>query len=300
MVRTITFFGATVGVSGGVAAQESVLQPARLNEQLAVDELATQLQLVREQNSSLRTQVGLLELERDALLSQLGLVQQVLADHGLIDEAIARANRQPSTPPSDPVATRDATDTPSSTVSTDVEEQFNAAEWVKYQPFSSPWALRGAIVRSYFDDLSNIPRTTAREEDLFHDAVARWTRKVSRELRSQVQWVVSLENVERDKGASRRYTGKLRVVDPATGFGIGRPIEVQVPERYAVRVIRAPEVSYWGLRAEVIAEPRYNPDRADRGIFDEPPIIGPFVEHGWKIVWRNLQPWKAMEPEQER
>ncbi|MCA9278399.1 MAG: hypothetical protein H6815_07045 [Phycisphaeraceae bacterium] len=280
-------------------------QPAQdLSEpgQMTVDDLAMQLQLVREQNDVLRKQVDLLERERDALLSQLRFAQQLLVEHNLMDEAIARANQvdTPQRSPSmyenvQPVRNTQQVDNGA----TEPSDEFDTKAWKDADPFSSPWALRAAVVRSYFEQMSIIPRSTLREQDLFHDAVARWTRTTSRELRSQIEWTVSIERIERDVDGGRRFSGYLRVMDPRTGIGVGPAILVPIPERYAVRALRAPDVSYWELRGEVIAEPRYNPDRAERGIFDEPPIIGPFAEHGWKLMWRNMQPWKAPEETHE-
>ena len=50
----------------------------------------------------------------------------------------------------------------------------------------------------------------------------------------------------------------------------------------------------WDASVLVIAEPRYDESRETRGIYDYPPLVGPFVGFGFRVEWAGLAPAKGL------
>ncbi|MFG0285554.1 MAG: hypothetical protein ACF8R7_14140 [Phycisphaerales bacterium JB039] len=211
------------------------------------------------ENGRLRDQVAELEAKLQAALAEIDLLRIRLED---AEERLG--NLEPPRPP-------------------------QYAE-VSADPFSSPYALFRELVRLYERELATLPRQTEAEDRAFGEAVERWVNEAPRRIRAEREWTVRIEAVERESTAPRKFTGLVSVIDPATGLAYGPGRRMPLPPRMAQDVLDgADRHDLWLARVTVAAAPARNADRESPGVFNEPWLIGPQVEFGFDLEWRELE-----------
>ena len=122
------------------------------------------------------------------------------------------------------------------------------------------------------------------------DVISKWCRDVTIQLRGKREWIVSIGSVTREN--RRLYTALFVVYDADTRRPISEPFRSSIPERFATRVETHREATLWRVSGLVIAEPKFTPDRIDPGVFNYPPLVGPFVEFAWRFVWYGIAPFE--------
>ncbi len=156
-------------------------------------------------------------------------------------------------------------------------------------PFSSPMALFRELRRLYERELAILPRETPAEDEDFEEAVQEWVSEAPRRIRAEREWTVRIESVERESTAPRNFSGLVSVIDPATGQPYGPARRMSLPPRFAQKAMEgAGDHDLWTAKVTVIAAPSRNPDRESPGVFNEPWLIGPQVEFGFDLEWREL------------
>lgn len=121
------------------------------------------------------------------------------------------------------------------------------------------------------------------------DVISKWCREVTIQLRGKREWIVSIGSITREN--RRLYTALFVVYDADTRRPISEPFRSSIPERFATRVQTHREATLWRVSGLVIAEPKFTPDRIDPGVFNYPPLVGPFVEFAWRFVWYGIAPF---------
>ncbi|HZW08825.1 MAG TPA: hypothetical protein VFF69_02895 [Phycisphaerales bacterium] len=154
-------------------------------------------------------------------------------------------------------------------------------------PLACPASMAAELARRYERDLAHLGGSSTPER--FAAAATEWCDEMSRAIRGRREWLVSITDLEPLAG-SRDQTARMRVFDEVSLLPLGEYELVQVPARIASRVEAEPDAALWLLTAEVAADPVYNPARASRGAFDEPPFVGPFVESGFALEWVSVAP----------
>jgi hypothetical protein len=210
------------------------------------------------ENTRLRDQVAELEAKLQAALTELDVLRQRLS---AAEDRLS--NLEPPRPPQYAETGAD--------------------------PFSSPTALFRELVRLYERELAPMGRETTADQRAFSEAVDRWVAEAPRRIRAEREWLVRIESVQREASAPRRFSGLISVIDPATGHAYGPARRMPLPPRFAQRVSESDQ-DLWVAKVTVLAAPARNPQRDVAGVFNEPWFIGPQVEFGFDLEWRDLQP----------
>jgi hypothetical protein len=234
---------------------------------LGIRPAAAQDQRLATENARLRDQVAELEAKLQAALNELDVLRQQLAS---AEERLS--NLEPPRPPQYAETGAD--------------------------PFSSPTALFRELVRLYERELATMPRETDAEQRAFSEAVDRWVSDAPRRIRAEREWLVRIESVQREATAPRRFSGLISVIDPATGLAYGPPRRMPLSPRLAQRASESDQ-DLWVAKVTVMAAPARNPQRLTVGVFNEPWFIGPQVEFGFDLEWRDLQPAEQQPAEGE-
>ncbi|MEO1512479.1 MAG: hypothetical protein AAFU70_10420, partial [Planctomycetota bacterium] len=69
---------------------------------------------------------------------------------------------------------------------------------------------------------------------------------------------------------------------------IGSPIQVDVPRRFRQRIDGSADGQLFELSLRVTAQPVFNTNRAEPGVFNFPLLIGPYAEFGFDLTWDRL------------
>ena len=165
---------------------------------------------------------------------------------------------------------------------------------------TSPSALEAALRDAFAEARTNanIPEGNNADAGAYDPAYQRWLKKwitgTVRTFRKQVSWTVVLEGVQ----ATTQTESVATIVawDIKTNEAIGKPFPVTLSTRSVERVRRLMRLNgaTTPLTLAGVYTPRLilNPDRIDRGPFDNPPFIGPMVELRWSIDAKSLSPLK--------
>lgn len=166
---------------------------------------------------------------------------------------------------------------------------------VPEDPFASPASLMEGLKAKYEAEIEPPESDDPEAIEEYHAAIAKWCRETSRTMRERREWVVSVEEVVRS--GRKPATAWMRVIDPATKLPIGSGFSIVLSDRFASRVERGKAGSLWTLRLLVVGQPRYSAGRATPGIFDAPPLVGPYVEFGWSGHPYAIFPYVEKETE---
>ena len=168
-------------------------------------------------------------------------------------------------------------------------------------PFESPTAIRRGLEGDYTRSLAvRLPATGDQAATaIFRRELERWVAGANRSYRHPVRWYGRLV---RTQPQGERLAVTLAPVDPVSGDPLGEEFTVTLEPRIARRLsnpARPTAGDPWVLAGTFVPEIRANPDRMDRGIFDNPPLLGPGAEFRWRIEVESLVPTRrepAAEP----
>lgn len=169
-------------------------------------------------------------------------------------------------------------------------------------PTASPRALRQALEASFEEAMKELEPGApgSAERRAYVRALRSWMAGVSRTMKGPIEWHVRL--IE-GAASTHTYAVQLQAVDPGTGVELGDPFWTQLSRLQARRLEQyfalTGEREALVLRGTLVPEPVLNPDRAEAGMFDTPPLIGPFVEFGYRVDTRTLLPVSEDEDEDE-
>mgnify|MGYP006281215079 CR=1 FL=1 len=172
-------------------------------------------------------------------------------------------------------------------------------------PHDSPRALLREAARQYRETLSGMEQgdsADSAQRTAYLRALRQWTARFNREMRGQVRWPVQIvRNVRR---VDRDYIVEMQMADPKTGATIGDAFRALVPRSVADRLAeREREMNLMEeaflLHGTLIPNVQVNPDRATKGAFNNPPLIGPYAEFGFAVEARALTLWEEREDAQD-
>ena len=106
--------------------------------------------------------------------------------------------------------------------------------------------------------------------------VAQWTHLINREQRQRVEWacrILSREVLDDDPS----YI-EVESIDLVSGDAVSERFVIEWPRRLGPALARLPDGSPVRLRGLMTPDVRVNESRAQPGIVDIPPLIGPYVE----------------------
>jgi hypothetical protein len=165
-------------------------------------------------------------------------------------------------------------------------------------PDASPRALLNAMRTSYEEvakDL-DIGADDSRERIAYLRAAERWTAAANRKFRAPIEWVV--QPIELRGQTQRGYVIRLIAVDPVTHVQLGAPFDVLVPRnryrRLADEAERG-ELELLVLKGVLLPEAILNTTRHEAGPFDNPPLIGPYVQFGFQVEVQTMIPHRPEE-----
>ncbi len=262
----VILLGAAIGLAGVRAAGQPTISPRELKAEN--ERLVQEMREARALIERLQGELSLLQNERRGLLARVRDAEQVLNALRLELEAgesggagTGLAVRAPA--PQDALA--------------------------------SPASLLRELRNRYFETMRDVPDTTTAESAEYKQQVALWCRLTERELRGRRTWLVELDDLIPLRGG--RAVARLSVIDEASGLPIAEAVDVEVPRRFIDRVENDPRYERWLLTTVVIAAPRYNADRATRGVFEYPPFVGPYADFDFELDWISLRGWREGQGE---
>jgi len=165
--------------------------------------------------------------------------------------------------------------------------------------FASAGAVRKALEAEYTKALAeSLPAPgDAAARARFVTALDRWVATVNRSHRKQVNWTV---RVTRAVPHGDRLALTLEPIDPTSGTAIDEAFTIALEPRLARRVQErgrvTPSDQPWTLVGVFVPEIRGNAARMERGIFDQPPLLGPGAEFLYRIEPQSLAPVRRAAP----
>lgn len=171
-----------------------------------------------------------------------------------------------------------------------------APDALPLDPYAAPPSLLADLKRRYARQLGDLPRSTAVQRDRFESQAQRWCERITSDIRGRTRWLAVVTDVRvPDRGPA---DAMVRVLDEFTQRPLGDALRVHIDRRSAERILtlarefehrtagapasETPTLAY-EIAAMVIAEPSYNPERTDAGVFDVPPLVGVCVEFGMSL-----------------
>ena len=239
---------------------------------IASPALAQSQNELRRENQRLRTEVADLEAELEAARAEIAALRaEIVALRALLEDAGQAA--PPSTaPPPEPEVTVDES-----------------------KPQASPRALLAAIIEDYQQETADWETGTGPDDSdrtAYLRRLGRWAAGVNREYRLPVEWHVRI--LEPAVRVGRDYRLRLRAVDPETDAQLGDPFDAVLSRSVASR-LREREERY-GLEDQLllkgVVQPNVmiNQERTERGAFDNPRFVGPFVEFEFTVQAQTIVP----------
>lgn len=170
-------------------------------------------------------------------------------------------------------------------------EDPSAAAPIPADPLAAPVSMLSELIKRYDRELASVPRSSPTQMERFKEQSQKWCKEMSAELRGKSKWLVKLSDVR--EISALKTDGLVQVLDPDTLNPIGEPVRFEIPGRFAERiksVERAKGLSEttWELTAGIQADPKFNSDRPDVGVFNVPAFVGPYVEFGIRLDWQAL------------
>jgi hypothetical protein len=228
---------------------------------------------LRRQNQALRADLQEKEAELAAAHERIALLEQRIAEleARLAGTPTTRPAPAPAVTPGRPAAG------PGGSGAVTIDESI---------PSASPRALNRALESSYEQAIGPLDRGTpdSRERRNLLREIEHWAAGATRQFRDRITWHV--EPVE------YRYAGEqlllvVYAIDPSTRTRLGREFTLAVGHPGQRRRLdrefgdALPETLI--VRGTLIPKVAVNPRRETPGMFNQPPLLAPFVEHGFEI-----------------
>ncbi len=176
---------------------------------------------------------------------------------------------------------------------TDAEVSTDAAP---LDPYASPGSLLLELRRRYARQLGDLARSTPSQQAHFESQAERWCEKVRGEIRGRTRWLAVVTDVRvPERGEPDAL---FRVLDEFTQRPLGEAVRLPIDRTAAGRfesLRRGHELRYnhvypdeapglaYSISTVVLAEPVFDRERLDAGVFNYPPIVGPCVEFGMRL-----------------
>jgi len=157
-------------------------------------------------------------------------------------------------------------------------------------PLASPANALHALRRRATIELANLPRRTEEDRQRYERLARQWIEKATEGLTGERQWLVRTLGVTMPTSgaAGARALVRLQPVDAATGLPLALPMEAALRPRDARRMADEDAPDAWLATVRLRPQLRYNPDRADPGPFDYPPLLAPHVEGVIDVQWLDF------------
>jgi len=230
---------------------------------------------LRRENQSLRTQVADLQRDLEAAREEIaGLKAEIERLKQLLEEG----------PPAAPVAP--AGDEPAP------EERVTIDESV---PDASPRALLATVIAGHQQEMAGVAMGSGPDEPArigYMRRLNRWVAKTNRQFKVPIEWHVRI--VDPAVRYGRGYLLRLKAVDPETDVPLGDPFDTVLSASLASR-LRDHEQRHGlddVLLLKGIVEPgvAINEQRIEKGPFDNPRFVGPFVEFDFTVQAQTILP----------
>lgn len=166
------------------------------------------------------------------------------------------------------------------------------------EPQASPRALLKAVEEEHKEAMAEIPMGEAgsRERTAYNRALERWVSSVNRQMRFPIEWIVTLERGQRVRGG---YELMVQAIDPVHDTELGDPFVITISDAQARRMEAISVGDRLSLKGTLNANVRVNADRETSGPFNNPPLIGPYVEFGYTVDMNSLVPAPKKEEEKK-
>jgi len=168
-------------------------------------------------------------------------------------------------------------------------------------PSASPRALARAMTEDYATTTKDAERGDTGDDPkriAYLRTVDRWSQRMNREHRTPIEWHVRvIEGAQRLGGG---YVIRLQAVDPETDVQLGDPFDAFLSTTVAGRLsqrLGGAGDDVFILKGTLVPAVRVNPDRAEKGPFDNPPLVGAYAEFRLGVTVQTMLP--KPEPEKE-
>ena len=177
-------------------------------------------------------------------------------------------------------------ESPSEEADSSASSEFDELSIPEDQPLASPDAALLALQASYEKQVNPESLATERERADVLRRVRRWMPRANREFTGPVEWACEIRAIERLRTGAVYLT--VVVIDPVTGAARSRPHVVEISKRIASGLDRIPRDEPALLGGVFRLDLVLNEDREEPGLFNDPALVGPFVEFGFEIVVRSI------------
>ncbi len=160
-------------------------------------------------------------------------------------------------------------------------------------PYAAPDALQRRLTLELANEFAAAPPTEQRDLNRYLADLRRWARIASQTYRAPVDWLVQI--VDRPSPTEPPAPPPppiaiVQIIEQETGRTIGEPFPLTLGPRELARLNENREQEAWILSGVIAAAPVVNPERRDQGLFNTPPLLGPYVEFGYDFSVRALRP----------
>jgi len=174
--------------------------------------------------------------------------------------------------------------------STITTKDADSAAPIPDDPYAAPDALHRRLRREFANEFAAEPPAEDRALQRYVADLRRWARIASQTHRAPVDWLVRIIDRPTTDDPAAPRVATFQVIERETGRTIGEPFTLTLAPRETARLDEHAEQKLWILSGVLAAAPSINPDRPDKGLFDNPPLLGPYVEFGYDFSVRALRP----------
>jgi len=161
-------------------------------------------------------------------------------------------------------------------------------------PMACPDALLAALQASYAKAFEGQTVTEANKAQYIQD-VRRWIRSSEREFKGSIDWVIRVD--KENLPSKPEEPIPFWVIDPASGKLLHPKTVKSVFARSAAsKILENTDITVWDAKGVLAATPITNADRAEQGMLDYPPYIGPFAEFQYELTIRSVLPHEDKKP----
>lgn len=153
-------------------------------------------------------------------------------------------------------------------------------------PFASPASLLAELRSRYRRDFAGLPTATEAQLQRYQDFARKWCKSTNSDAFGKGLWLVRIDFD--DEPDTPEFEAMLTVVDATSRLPIGDSFAGNVPRTFVDQVRRAGDGALYELKALMTSAVRFNAERHDRGVWDYPPMVGAYVEFGFKLEWQGL------------
>lgn len=158
------------------------------------------------------------------------------------------------------------------------------------KPNASPRAMQKAIQESHDRAIDGVALGVEGDRDHtnYLRTVARWVAGANREFRTPVEWHVRIRSVQRLRNG---FQMSLIAVDPKHhDTELGDTFTITLPANRARRLDDSSLHKVLVLKGTLMPAVQFNREREQPGPFNNPPLLGPFVEFGFTVEATGIFP----------